>query len=173
MVAKNGTSPQDIGVTKLSPGDLKFLGWPTGWTLSSTPPETPDVWFFPWGAILEPGDSMMVFWRTPQGEETPAIHPAPAYTGTSDITLLNNDAADLALSGLDGIVHYVQWGKAGQALAGDAVAAGKWTAGDVVLRPGEGQELVYDGDGFRASDWTVAEPTSVKPATWGEAKAER
>ena len=68
----------------------------SGWTLSSTPPEAPDVWFFPWGAILEPGDSMMVFWRTPQGEETPAIHPPPAYTGTSDITLLNNDAADLA-----------------------------------------------------------------------------
>lgn len=55
------------------------------------------------------------------------------------------------------------------------MAAGKWTAGDVVLRPGKGQELVYDGDGFRASDWTVAEdsPTSIKPATWGEAKAER
>lgn len=88
---------------------------------------------------------------------------------------MTGDAADLALSSFEGIVHYVQWGKVGQGLAGDAVAAGKWTAGDVVLRPGEGQELVYDGDGFRASDWTVAEdgPTSVKPATWGEAKAER
>ena len=90
------------------------------------------------------------------------------------LTLLSNDAANLALSGPEGIVHYVQWGKEGQALAEGAVASGRWTAGDVVPRPAEAQWLVYDGEGFRATDWQGARldsPTLVQVTNWGETKA--
>ena len=141
----------------------------TDWTLSSTPPaEAPDVWAFPAGTMLQAGQRATIHWRAPQADQADIL-----YTETG-VTLLNNDGGDLALISPDGIEHYVQWGKAGQGIEEAAVAAGKWTAGDVVERPPEGEVLLYDGSGYSSGDWSLLEvPTVAEAISWGLVKARR
>ena len=146
-----------------------------GWSLRSTPPlDAPDEWSFP-SLSLEAEMVVQVHWETTTPDEVPAIWPPLLFTEKATVTLLNNDGGDLALYDPAGtLVHYVAWASAGQALEEDAVAAGKWTEGEVVDRPAEGEALVYDGDGFAAADWRP-QPYDVPTAiftTWGQIKAD-
>ena len=143
-----------------------------GWSLQSTPPDEPDVWIFPL-LMLEPGVTVSVHWKMPVPEQIITIFPPPLFTG-SGVTLLNNDGADVALVKPDGAIeHYVQWASSGQGLESASADAGKWTAGEVVMRPDEGQALVYDGEGFSAADWRIESfdaPTVVTTTAWSNVK---
>jgi hypothetical protein len=143
-----------------------------GWSLQSTPPEEPDVWTFP-VLMLEPGVTVSVHWKMPVPEQIITIFPPPLFTG-GGVSLLNNDGADVALVDPEGeIQHYVQWASSGQGLESPSADAGKWTLGEVVTRPEEGHALVYDGDGFRASDWRIESfyaPTAIEPVIWSNVK---
>ena len=90
----------------------------SGWSLRSSPPaDTPDTWAFP-DTVISPGGSLTLLWYT-----------LPDYaqiaTGTANLSLLNNDGGDLALVSPEGLQHYVQWARAGQALEAQAVEAGR------------------------------------------------
>ena len=143
-----------------------------GWSLRSTPPEDPDTWFFP-ALEINSGVTVTVYWKMPVPEQIIAVFPPPLFTG-SGVTLLNNDGADLALVNPEGEVeHYVQWASFGHGLEATSAATGKWITGEVVMRPDEGQALVYDGDGFSAADWRIESfdtPTVVGPVLWADVK---
>ena len=142
----------------------------SGWSLLSSPPaDALDTWAFPEGMVIGPGSSITLAWYTlPEYTEEGQV-----ATGKANLSLLNNDGGDLALVSPDGIQHYVQWARAGQALEAQAVDAGCWTAGEAVAAPTEGLWLVYDGDGYTAADWTLEESgegTAVSSTSWAEAK---
>lgn len=159
ILATNGPDPVDL----------------TGWSLVATPPvDTPAVWPFPDNTVIRPHRVIWVRWNAP-----PVTHPALAssdqfYSTGTDIALLDTTAGDLALRSPEGIVHYVQWGRAGQGSEQAAAAAGKWTAGEATDVPQKGDCLAPLGDeGYRAASWQIIICilfTSIDRVSWGRMK---
>ena len=157
----------------------------SGWALSSTPPlDEPDLWTFPAGTIVAPEDALVVYWHTPTDtdiERIVGISPTVTAiaTGKDFTSLFNNDGGDLALLDPTGTsIHYVQWSKSGMGLEAAAVAAGVWTESSTLERPGEGQWLLYDGEGYEVEDWSIEtiveshSPTAVSIYGWSDIKRE-
>ncbi len=147
----------------------------TGWSLSSSSGEGTSSWTFPSGIQIKPDQRFTIYWHA-------SAYPIRAiytlYTGVDGIAPLDDDGGDLALISPEGIEHYVQWGESGQELEALAAAAGKWTEGAAVDRPGIEQGLIYDGEGVGVSDWSIAamvdfeRSTAVEAKSWGAVKRE-
>jgi hypothetical protein len=156
----------------------------SGWVLRSTPPlEEPDQD----GARRDHAGLKwrarnLWYTRTDVAVGTIAGVPTlltPIATGKNSVSLLNNDGGDLGLyHSADVMVHYVQWSDSALGLEAAAGEAGVWTAGITIDRPDEDHWLIYDGEGFEVSDWSIGPivesptPTAVTPVPWGRLKTE-
>ena len=176
---ENSNAVPEIVVLANSGDDVVQLG---GWAIKSTPPnDSPDFWVIPDGLSLGGQEEIAIYWHTPLNEEVnpiagvPLIN-KPIITGKATTSLLNNDGGDLLLLDSLGIAkHYVQWSNNSQGLEAEAESAGIWTVGEYVERPGAGEWIVYDGEGYTEKDWRVEVideeiPTAIHQVTWSEIK---
>ena len=177
---ENSNSIPEVVVLKNSGAEAIDL---SGWVLRSTPPlDKPDQWTVPEETTLASNGELAIYWytRTDVAVGTIAGVPTlitPIATGKNSVSLLNNDGGDLGLYNIaDFMVHYVQWSDSALGLEKAAVEAGVWSAGTTIDRPDEDHWLIYDGEGFEASDWSIGPivesptPTAVTPVPWGRLK---
>lgn len=143
-----------------------------GWSLTTSPglagPGSVDSWALPVGTTLPAGEELTIYWSVDMAD------PGRLSTGPDPLARLNNVAGDLALRSPSGLVHYLEWGAAGQAQEAEAVAAGMWQDGQYLeVWPVDwwmGSGFRYDYDNGR---WQVAMviDSAVRGSGWAEVKA--
>jgi hypothetical protein len=120
-----------------------------GWTLT----DGFSSYTMPYGTTVDAGARMLVHFGA-AGTDSAAERFAPAF-GT-----VNPRRGSLALMryGTE-LVHFVQWGEAGNPLEDAAAAAGAWIAGDFTPAAPVDRSLQYDGSANDSSAWHIGAPT--------------